>query len=162
MAKLNRIPWGLLGFLGIKNGGRYPEELSAVLLPTWDLLELYTVANRTVTTPRNATVNAVGYQAYETVPNGQIWYATQMSANAATLTAGQALQFCLASTDAAATSTVALDNPNGGYVAGERPTATLTRSVWFAPGDTIGIIVSRITAGPISVSFNARIAVFET
>ena len=41
MTTLNRRPIGLLGYLGIKNGGRDPAQLAPVLSPTWDLEQLY-------------------------------------------------------------------------------------------------------------------------
>lgn len=40
-ANLNAQPTGLLGFLGIKNGGEYPQQLSAILQGTFDLAGLY-------------------------------------------------------------------------------------------------------------------------
>ena len=42
---LNVQPIGLLDFLDIKNGGRYPQYLENVLLPTWDLRDHYEVTN---------------------------------------------------------------------------------------------------------------------
>jgi len=38
---LSAIPKGLLAFLGIRNGGQYPQTLNPVLQPTWDLQEHY-------------------------------------------------------------------------------------------------------------------------
>lgn len=40
-AFINRIPSGLLGFLGIKNGGENPQQLSNILVPMLDLIPLY-------------------------------------------------------------------------------------------------------------------------
>ncbi len=45
--RINRIPVGLLGFLGLKSAVDYPSELSNVLAPTFDLLELYAIQNVT-------------------------------------------------------------------------------------------------------------------
>lgn len=41
MSAISRIPLGLLGFLGIKNGGEYPQRLINLLAPVWDLSSLY-------------------------------------------------------------------------------------------------------------------------
>src|SRR5688500_20346246 len=43
---LNLQPFGLLSFLGIKNGGEYPQQLISTLQPTLDLWEHYVAANR--------------------------------------------------------------------------------------------------------------------
>ena len=40
-AFLNAQPVGLLDFLGIKNGGEYPQQLATTLAPTLELLALY-------------------------------------------------------------------------------------------------------------------------
>jgi len=48
-AFINRIPSGLLGFLGIKNGGENPQELSKILVPTVDLIPLYDLQGVTYT-----------------------------------------------------------------------------------------------------------------
>jgi len=41
---INRIPQPLLGYFGIKNGGRYPQTLSETLAPTIDLRYQYDAA----------------------------------------------------------------------------------------------------------------------
>jgi hypothetical protein len=38
---INRTPLGILDFLGIKNGGQYPQTMPAVLSPTWDMHRWY-------------------------------------------------------------------------------------------------------------------------
>jgi hypothetical protein len=42
---INQLPRGLLGFLGIKTGGRYPSQLLEQVQPTLDLLYWYGHAN---------------------------------------------------------------------------------------------------------------------
>lgn len=91
-APLNLQPIGLLGFLGIKNGGEYPQELVNVLSPTWDLMRHYTALNSveiiattagttgvitpgstipiTGLSPADLTIVTGGIQ----VPNNECWY----------------------------------------------------------------------------------------
>ena len=38
---LNLVPWGLLDFFGIKNGGRFPQTLPESLAPTMELFDWY-------------------------------------------------------------------------------------------------------------------------
>lgn len=40
-APINRIPRGLLDFLGIRSGGRNPQQLTEQLVPTFDLRDWY-------------------------------------------------------------------------------------------------------------------------
>lgn len=63
MTTISRIPTGLLGFLGIKNGGEYPQRLINLLSPTWDLASLYLNTNEI----RYASVQAVIGTGYNVV-----------------------------------------------------------------------------------------------
>lgn len=44
-APINKIPFGLLSFFGIKSGGRYPSELRDSLQPVIDMLRHYVETN---------------------------------------------------------------------------------------------------------------------
>jgi len=69
---ISRIPAGLLGFLGIKNGGQYPQRLATELLPTWDLSDQYSEYGAQLQ-GLNLQVTATGYIAYFTPPVGEVW-----------------------------------------------------------------------------------------
>jgi len=58
-AWINKIPSGLLGFLGIKNGGQNPTELSQILVPTVSLRELYELQGVTYSAA-TSTISALG------------------------------------------------------------------------------------------------------
>lgn len=72
MSKISRIPAGLLGFLGIKNGGEYPQEIAKILAPTWELRELYLEYGAQLG-GATGSVNAAGYLAVATCPPGEVW-----------------------------------------------------------------------------------------
>lgn len=84
---INRLPWGLLGFLGLKNFGQYPNQLVESLQPTWDLLELYAGAHGehvfTGLTQFTATGFVTGGAAV-LVPQTELWYVSQSSSAYAT------------------------------------------------------------------------------
>jgi len=65
MPAINRIPHGLLSFLGIKNGGRNPQVLSEQLAANFDLMQWYLQQN-SESLSVNAAVNALGF-------NGNYW-----------------------------------------------------------------------------------------
>jgi len=74
---INALPTGILGFLGIKNGGRYPQHLGETLTPVWDLANLYLEANAQYTDDAG-TINADGEVRVFTVPEGQVWWVSEL------------------------------------------------------------------------------------
>jgi hypothetical protein len=56
---LNRIPVGLLGFLGLKAANDYPSELGRVLEPSIELLGLYAVQNAVIVEASGTIVSGI-------------------------------------------------------------------------------------------------------
>lgn len=155
---INRLPNGLLGFLGIKNGGRYPDQMGTTLAPTWDLSDLYLGTNVEVATngPNATGTNFVGHH---TVPQGQIWYVFEFGVFSTVLIAGQALRGSIAVLDSGQTVTVPATAYAGPAAApNERFCCTLDRPIILLGGDTIGFLCTTLTAGPIQVFGGIRFA----
>jgi len=91
---INRLPLGLLSFLGIKNGGRNPQFLGEQLSPTFDLVAWYLQSNSR-SLSLNGNVTAVGFNsAWWTVPVGETWAVLSTMVNSqAALGAGQSVGF---------------------------------------------------------------------
>jgi len=79
---INRLPQGLLDFLGIRSGGRNPQQLTEQLLPTMDLSDWYKQnASREVQVTATSLVadTSAGFfsltvaGAVFEVPNNEIW-----------------------------------------------------------------------------------------
>jgi len=92
---ISRLPFGLLDFLGIKSGGRYPDQLLPTLQPTWDLQPFQTIWDERVafdvSTPLlPAVLNFVPNTIV--VPQTELWLVHQVH--------------CFVQTDAAETITV--------------------------------------------------------
>jgi hypothetical protein len=155
MPAINRLPLGLLGFLGIKNGGRYPQELADTLAPVWDISPLYLYSNSEVTTALQA-ISAIGSQAYQTVPTGELWYVLQQSAGSDTLTAGQTIEFSTNWTDPAALVNVETGLMSGARTVGQRATATAQAPFIAGPGSILGINCTQLVAGPVNVRLKTR------
>ena len=154
---INRLPLGVLGFLGIKNGGEYPKQLSNVLLPTWDLERLYLNTN----SETNATVvsiAAIGAQAFLTVPVGELWVVLLSSAATGTLGAGQTIELGLQTTDAAGLVTIATSPMSGPRTVGQRCAVNQADPIVLAPGSTWGINCTQLVAGPVNVTLATRFA----
>lgn len=76
--QINRIPDGILGFLGVKNFGRAPDQLSSVLAGTWDLRDWY--LNTNVSWQASSlTAIALGGSLVFTAPQNEIWWVTNLS-----------------------------------------------------------------------------------
>lgn len=73
---INAQPLGILGFLGIKNGGRFPQHFGDNLQPVWDLSQLY-LDCRAIYTDDAGTIAADGEVRVFTVPDGEIWYVSE-------------------------------------------------------------------------------------
>lgn len=140
--QINRQPLGLLGFLGIKNGGQYPIELLGGLASTWDMADLYLNAAAEHQTVGSAAL-ALGSTTLFTPPQGEIWYVTAYSA--------------FVNTAAASTLTVNLcvfgQLPAQAVMLGESVSLTavqarqlhLARPILLAPGESLGLSVSDAT-----------------
>lgn len=78
---LSKLPLGLLGFFGIKNGGQYPQSLGDIILPQLDMAGLFQAAyaERAVVSVSagfatgfvQGTILATGLAA--AVPAGETW-----------------------------------------------------------------------------------------
>lgn len=152
---INRVPGGLLGFLGIKNGGETPKQLATTLAPVWDLSPIYFNSNA----EQRADVLAIagiGSQSFLTVPNGEAWIILQSSAATGTLGAGQTIELQLQTTDAAGLVTIATCPMSGSRTVGQRCAVNQPAPVWVGPGATWGINCTQLVAGPVNVTLATR------
>lgn len=179
---LNVQPIGLLNFLGIKSGGRYPMTLDGTLLPTLELFEHYVAANSEeyFATPAAFGTTAAGGVEFTstgpsdiiagagalTVPTSEYWYvqymALRMNFNAA---AGESASMCPGVR--LANSSNGLATTLSGY---ETSVAARARSFcrtvqdpfWLRPGSGIFILVHEaVTAATLQPVLGFRIARFR-
>lgn len=165
MPNINKLPFGLLGFLGLKNGGRNPQELAETLAPTMDLTDLYFGTNKQLVR-LSGNVTAIGFNLLGAVPNDEVWALTGCSCNSnAVLGAGVTLKglMAYAAIDGAAYNVVAL----GAYAnmtVGEvwYSGTTTTEHFVLGPGTQLGVYVTNIAAGPVAVAWTAHYARMQT
>lgn len=83
---ISKLPLGLLGFFGIKNGGQYPQTLGNQISPTLEQLGIlaanYHTNHAYIATPTaagwfQATVAIAGVP--QRVPAGELWYISSCS-----------------------------------------------------------------------------------
>ena len=152
---INKHPSGLLGFLGIKNGGRYPQAMTDFLQPVMELRDWYLSANEVAPRVDFQDIDNIGYQAYYTVPISEYWVINQATAfNFGTLIANQKLRLSIASTKPGGNTVVLSPSP---VQADEgRLTVGLSRRIFVSPGETVGILVNELQGGPISIGLALR------
>jgi hypothetical protein len=95
------IPSGLLGLLGLKNGGSNPPYLNSNVQPTFELSEYYLRANFRIVTDAQVWAAAVGTgislfaSGVFTVPQNEIWYVDDVAGAVSTGAADTLGQFGL-------------------------------------------------------------------
>lgn len=164
------VPPGLLGFLGIKNGGENPHVLGNVLLPSMDVRDWYLQgrAEQISVGPWNLVAGAgVGYNNGVTgaVPDKEFWYVHHASLVASTIAAADRVSFGIAAQNiggVAAQGTIVYSEPyNNSGVA--RTTVTspvaVARGFFLPPGSNLGawVVENQQAVGPASLVLNMRV-----
>lgn len=166
MSGINRSPTGLLSFFGIKNTGRNPSALADTLAPTLELVPWY-LSQNSESMSFTGPVAAVGFSpGFFNVPETETWAVIGCTVNSqAALGAGVVL-------------TIGggwIRNPNLAIVAplttlGTRSTTSQVAAAWspvgtvefMPPGARVGIYVTEIAAGPVSVTMNLTVVRMST
>lgn len=161
---INRQPGGLLGFLGIKNGGRNPDQLSNVLAPTWDAAEVYLRTNYILA---RVTINvaAIGFTAASFVPPSESWYVHNAMGNSQNaLGAGVVLGGFVAAAlvDGVAYSVAGLVPPVRATAGQVWASCDQTRPYQLLPpGAALGFYCTELAAGPVSVQLQLWYSRFD-
>jgi hypothetical protein len=155
---VSKLPYGLLGFLGVKNGGAYPGFLGDTFVPTinetyfqlclasWG--EEFHIAN-------GATAAGPGaFQAFNTalvVPLGEVWYVGMLSVRITT-GAGETITTNIAirrPNAAAGSNHIAVSDPVS-VVASQFADLRCPRPFFAGNGDEIGMWIQAASgAGPL-------------
>ena len=168
---ISKLPLGLLGFFGIKNGGQYPQTLGTSIAPTLELAELLAanyhsnlvyIAAPTLVGFAQATSAIAGIP--QAVPDNEIWYISSCSMHLTT-GAGDAYN---------ATPVVRGFQANGAsawyrvlaqsFTIGASTNImypcpfTENGSRWLAPGDIFGFWGNSITLAT-NIAINIQVAV---
>jgi len=159
---IQRVPRGLLGFLGLRGSGQLPSELSPTIAGVVDATVLYARDDFRWARAAEPAANTSWLKyATQTVPQGEIWVVCSMWAVAGTGAAVtiQALRPALRRADGGL-----FDN----YITNEQQVPVAINSdvrlgwsfPWgqliLAPGDIIGLALQGVAGGNASVSFGVE------
>ena len=148
---INLTPPGLLGFLGIKNGGRNPQSLGETLAPVWDFSDLYFLQGLRFE-DTTSTVNAAGYVIEHQCPENEVHLIHAMSLFVR-CGVGESITFTLDWAQFNNLIAVAVtDSRQVG--ASTDAVVTLPRPIWLSPGESLGYGIANI-AGVVD-TYSAR------
>jgi hypothetical protein len=172
-AVISKLPIGLLGFFGIKNGGQYPQSIVPTIAPTLELAGILAANyNENFSVPCIAALGFVTGNILATglpavVPAGELWLVTEFSLNSFTGVG-----------DSMTWAAEARGTQNGSASVWHRSmspeysqAASLNRvlagrhaPLWLQPGDTLGCWFSAATnaSGTAQVSLQVKVTRFPS
>jgi hypothetical protein len=156
---INRNPNGLLGFLGIKNGGRNPGVLTAELSADFELSELYYCNNPIMDAYTQLGVAAAGSYVAFTPPDNNVWKVLEYSAFVST-PAAVTCDVALAKLGQANTRWVGLSD-SVALVASQSKVITSEYPGIIAQGERLGFYVATVTGAGLNIEVQVRYALLE-
>jgi hypothetical protein len=160
MSSINRNPFGILGFLGIKNFGRNPSSVADVLAPTWDYSDWYLNTNSTLLTA-NPTLTAVGGTIIFQVPDDRVWWVSNFDVFVST-DPGEAIRYNIARfTNATLTQRCVLGPQETVGASTDLRTGYFGSPIILSPGEGLGVNIMSIT-GNITAFSNVRVTEMPT
>lgn len=168
-AVISKLPLGLLGFFGIKNGGQYPQSIGEVIVPTLGMADMLAANYRELVTvaPIAAlgfvTANLSGGAVPAVVPAGELWWVSAVSVFSFT-----------GAGDSISGSLEVRNNQTGSPSVWHRalsPLITQAASItalhpgthidglWLSPGDTIGFWYAAVTNATGTAQMSAQLAI---
>ena len=169
-AVVSKVPAGLLGFFGIKNGGQYPQSVVPTIAPVLDLAGILAANyNENFSVPCIAALGFVTGNVLATglpavVPASELWWVSALSQNSFT-GVGDAMTWSVEARGTQAGSASVWHRCLSNEFT---QAASLNRilpaegGVWLQPGDTIGCWFSAATnaSGNAQVSIQLKVTRF--
>lgn len=144
---IQTLPSGLLGLLGIKNGGQYPQNIDPTLQPTIDLLDWYLQTNSEVVFSGPVSLTTVGNTLITpfTVPAHEYWAINDWGSEL-TLGAGEAISVAIGYTVGGAMQLLSSrETITAAAAAMMNLKMDKQRPLILPPGTSMGYVVSSIT-----------------
>ena len=166
-AVISKLPLGLLGFFGIKNGGQYPQSINPTIAPTLDMAPILSANYRELVfvAPIAAlgfvTANLNGGALPGAVPAGELWYVQAASVFAFT-GVGDAITGTLEVRNSTTGLASAWHRALSSVITVGASTTQLhpgISDVWLTPGDTIGFWYSAATNASGTAQMSAQLAI---
>lgn len=171
-AVISKLPLGLLGFFGIKNGGQYPQSIVPTIAPTLEMGGILAANyNENVSVPCIAalgfvTGNILASGIAAVVPASELWWVSALSFQSFT-GAGDAMTYSVELRGTQAGSASQWHRAlSGEFTQAANLNRILpgvhTEGFWAQPGDTFGVWFSAATnaSGNAQVSLQLKLSRF--
>ena len=169
-AVLSKLPLGLLGFFGIKNGGQYPQYLQNNIQPDLDMLEILAAnygeniagAASPVAVGAAAAIGVVSGAAI-VVPSAEIWLVSKLGLvcnTGAAVTGTYSLLLQNLQTNSASLWHVPLSGRDSIIASTTQYTPCSPQLFWMRPQDALVFYVSVVAGGALNLSTSFRITRF--
>lgn len=171
-AVISKLPLGLLGFFGIKNGGQYPQTIDPVITPSLELGAMLAANyNEMIAVPCLAALGFVTGNILATglpavVPSSELWWCSNVSVFAFTgvgdsMTATVELRNTQTSSASAWHRALTNEFTQAASLSKLHP-GVVTDGFWMQPGDTFGTHFSAMVnaSGTATSSIQAKITRF--
>lgn len=155
---IQRVPVGLLDFLGLKATGQNPVVMPDELQTVVDISQLYAAARWEQFQASTNTVNLIGFwgAATLTVPSGEMWLVDSLMYTSGTLLAGTTYRLRPGLIGVQSGSQpIKVGELSQSWTAGERPFMGWGNFI-ARGGDQIGLVVDSLTLGT-ALPFDIRI-----
>jgi hypothetical protein len=172
-AVISKLPIGLLGFFGIKNGGQYPQSIVAAIQPTLELGPILAanynemLAVSPIAALGFVTGNFVASGLAAVVPASELWWVSSISLQAFTgagdsMTGAAEIRNTQTGSASVWHRAVSPEFTQGANLTRTLPCALDTTGFWAQPGDTFGFWYSAVTnaSGNAQTSLQLRVTRF--
>lgn len=181
---INLLPFGLLGFLGVKNGGRYPRDLHSSIQPMFEMLRWYVAANCLEVSSTSPAFQLVANEAGSTthlitattptdlttggslvVPQTEFWWVDRWSVNwVLNAQPGAEIDVCMVTTPTGGSSSVRVPATAGGYRTSSAAIAraghvSMDTPIILRPGTIMSLVNLGYTDGGAGVNVNTQLRI---
>jgi hypothetical protein len=174
-AVISKLPIGLLGFFGIKNGGQYPQSIIPAIQPTLELGPILAanynenLAVSPIAALGFVTGNFISSGLPAVVPTSELWWVSSISMQTFTgvgdaITGAAEIRNTQTGSASVWHRAVGPEFTQGASLTRTLPCALDTRGFWAQPGDTFGFWYSAVTnaSGTAQTSLQLRITRFPS
>jgi len=138
---IQRVPVGVLQFLGLRNGGETPKTFGSEVLPILDTTPFYAAEDLQQTIQTDAATNVAGSGSFVDVPAGEAWLIVAVGGIWSTFTAGSVFRAAI----------------HLGFQPNLVPVATMEQSVTISAGATDQFRIPFVPPQPLVLPSGCRI-----
>jgi len=168
-AVISKLPLGLLGFFGIKNGGQYPQSVIPNIQPTLEQLQILACNYHENITVGIGGITTTGFQGAVvpdplTIPPSEIWYVSSVTCEPVTFVGDAVVASAVVRSKASNTASnwyraISPEYTTGASQFRNLPGTFENGNQWFYPGDEFGAWIVSFTNASGDATFGLQLEV---